>query len=372
MFLLGGSALQVDLLRAAKARYHVIVVDGNDSCALRGEADQFVHLDFSNFDELRHLALAKKPSLILTMASEPGNLTAAKVSEDLGLTYNSLDVVLNTINKIKMKKKLSESGITTADFRVVDSDTDLAAVVSDIYYPVIVKPSQSSGGRGVRLVKSDADLVFAVENARKISKDGCALVEDYIEGLQYSIETISCKSEHAILGITREYFGAPPYFAEIQHMFPANLDEDLERKVRKCVLDVLDCMGIRYGACHIEIRVSSQRNIYVIEVASRIGGWRSELIWRAKGVDYADLLICSHEQESIKIEPTFSNYSVVKMIFSEADLNRQNELHKRAEYEVSPVTWLKSKIEGGQTSLMDSAGYYFIKAENLEDAENAL
>ena len=372
VFILGGSPLQVDLLRSAKKRYHVIVVDGNFNCALRSESDEFIHLDFSDTERLHELALAKKPCLILTMASEPGNLAAAIVSSKLGLRYNPAEIVYATINKIRMKECLTAAHIPTAQFMTVTAAEQGIELKDGFAFPLVVKPSQSSAGRGVKLVNSVQDLETAVNGAKEISKDGCALIEEFIAGDQYSIETISREGQHNILGLTREYFGAPPFFAETQQMFPADIDPAKEARIRARILDTLNAFGIQHGACHIELRVTPENELYIIEIASRIGGWRSELIRNATGIDYTDLLLKSHEGSPLLPERKKSKYCLVKMIFSHSDLNREQALRSNPSYTVSPITWLKDSIIDSKSSLMDSAGYYFVEADNLKDALNAL
>ncbi len=372
LFILGGSPLQVDLLRKAKERYHVIVIDGNANCALRNESDEFVHLDFSDTERLHELALTRKPSLILTMASEPGNLAAAIVSARLGLRYNPVEVVYATINKIRMKERLTAARIPTARYMTVTADEQEVRLEDGFAFPLVVKPSQSSAGRGVKLVNSTEDLETAVNGAKDISRDGCALIEEFIAGNQYSVETISREGQHIVLGITREYFGAPPFFAETQHMFPADIDPAREAPIRQCILNILNTFGIQHGACHIELRVTPENELYIIEIASRIGGMRSELIRKATGIEYTDLLLQSHEDAPLSLEQKKNKYCLTKMIFSHADLDREQVLRKDTSYTVSEITWLKEAVVDSQSSLMDSAGYYFVEADNLKDALNAL
>lgn len=372
LFLLGGSPLQADLLRNAKSRYYVTLIDGNSTCALRTEADDFVHLDFSDVDRLYELALARQPSLILTIASEPGNLAAALVSEKLGVKYNPADVVYATINKTRMKACLVQHGIPTARYIPVESAGNEIKLEEGFSFPLVVKPSQSSAGRGVKLATSHAALIPAVADAVSLSRDGHALIEEFIAGDQYSVETISCEGRHSVLGITREYFGELPFFAETQQMFPAHLDAPTKARIEQLVLRTLDAFGVRYGACHVELRSTSSGELFIIEIASRMGGWRSELIRKATGIQYADLLLQSYEFSRIVVERKFKKYSLVKMIFGQADLERERQLRSNPVYQTSSITWLKQLTGGSRTSLMDSAGYYFVAAERLEDALNAL
>jgi len=306
------------------------------------------------------------------MASEPGNLSAAIVSNKLGLKYNPAEVVYATINKIRMKKKLTDSQIQTARYIPAMSNEKYIELGNWLNLPLVVKPSQSSAGRGVKLVNSIKDLEASIAEAKQISKDGCALVEEFIRGDQFSVETISCEGRHNILGITHEHFGAPPFFAETQQMFPADLGHDKESRIKDLIFKTLNSFGIQHGACHIELRVTPENELYIIEIASRIGGWRSELIRKALGIEYSDLLLQSYEKNQLLIEQKKSKYCLVKMIFNHKDIDREQTLRKDPTYTVSPVTWLNESVSQTQSSLMDSAGYYFVEATNLEDALNAL
>lgn len=372
LFLLGGSPLQIDLLRKAKERYNVVVIDGNPDCYLRSEADEFIHLDFSDTEKLEALAKQKQPALILTMASEPGNLAAAIVSARLNLTYNTPDVVHTTINKLHMKQRLADSRIATASYLSVTGVAERPGSLEGFAFPLVVKPAQSSAGRGVRLVSNSTELTEAIALAKAISKDGCALIEEFISGAQYSIETISCSGQHTILGITHEHFGPPPYFAETQQMFPAPVDEATAAQMHRLVRHTLNAFNIQYGACHIEVRVTSEGEIFIIEIASRIGGWRSELIRKATGIEYCELLLQAHEGVQPKLERTREKYCLVKMLFNQKDLDLEHSLDQNPIYTISQITWLKDTISQTQCSLMDSAGYYFVEANTIKDALNAL
>lgn len=372
IMILGGSPLQKDLLRNAKRRYNVVVVDGNPGCALSHESDEFVHLDFSDTERLHELALAKCPSMILTMASEPGNLAAAIVSARLGLRYNPVEVVYSTINKLKMKECLIAANIKTAEYMTAEAGEREIELKDGFSFPLVVKPSQSSAGRGVKLVNSSLDLRNAVVEAQTISADGRVLIEQFIAGHQFSVETISSEGKHHILGVTQEYFGLPPFFAETQQMFPANIDPVKESTIREFILNTLNAFKIRYGACHIELRIASNGDLYIIEIASRIGGWRSELISSAFGIEYTNLLLQSHECSPLLLKRSKNKFCIVKMIFGKVDLDRQQDLIRNPVYTVSPITWLKSSLTNSQSSLMDSAGYYFVQANNVKDALNAL
>ena len=372
VIILGGGPLQRDLIEAANKSYYVIILDGNADCALKGLADEFVHLDFSDLAKVLKFAKAKNPRLILTMANEKGNLIASLVSEKLGLYYNSVDSVKASLNKIDMKDRLSCAEIGTAKYFPLREPDDLKNIPNDFQFPLIVKPAQSSAARGVKLVKNLSELSTQMIEAQKISENGFALVEEYVDGEQYSVETVSVEGKHSIIGITKEFFSAAPYFMETQHLFPAKISEKIERKIHDIVIKVLDAFFVEVGSCHIELRLSENGDIFIIEIATRLGGWRSELANRAFGLNIAEIMLEAYERKQLNTTPNWYKFCLVKMLYSEADKIKEHELRDETRYQLDPVVKFSEGFKKQKTSLMDSAGYYYLTAETLEDIHEAL
>tara|TARA_B100001093_G_scaffold516157_1_gene594266 strand:+ start:451 stop:1584 length:1134 start_codon:yes stop_codon:yes gene_type:complete len=372
VIILGGSPLQRDLIEAANKSYYVIILDGNANCALKEIADEFEHLDFSNLDKVLKFAKTKNPKHILTTANEKGNIIAAIVSKKLGLYYNSIETVMASINKIEMKDRLSSANIGTARYFPLRISDDLKKIPNDFHFPLIVKPAQSSAGRGVKLVYNFNELSSHALKAQKVSENGFSLVEEFVEGDQYSVETVSVNGIHSIIGITKEFFSSAPYFMETQHLFPADLSSSVESKIHDIVFKVLDVFLVEVGSCHIELRLSKNGDIFIIEIATRLGGWRSELANRALGLNIAEIMLDAYGKKEINTTPNRSKFSLVKMLYAKADKTKEEKLREETKYHLDPVVHLSSGFKKEKTSVMDSAGYYYLTAETLEDIYEAL
>lgn len=372
VLILGGGPLQRDLIEAAKKFFYVIVLDGNLNCASKTISDEFMHLDFSNIEEVLKFAEEKKPKHILTMASEKGNFVAAVVSKKLGLYYNSVETVLSSLNKLEMKKRFSEAEIATAKYFPVFDLYDLKEISKNLDFPMIVKPAQSSAGRGIKLVKNFEELKKQTLLAQNISENGLAIVEEYIIGEQYSVETVSENGKHFVIGITKEFFNSVPYFTETQHLFPANLPDPQENRIKDITLKVLDAFRVQVGSCHTELRISENGDIFVIEMATRLGGWRSELAERALGINIAEIMLDAYRKKIIKIHPKWFKFSLVKMLYTKDDEIREKKLRCDSRYFIDLKVNLAESFKQDITSLMDSAGYYYLTAETLEDINEAL
>ena len=358
IFIIGGSPLQQSLLQAASVEYTTYVIDGNPDCFLRTQCDFFIYHDFSDIEGLIQYAKEIKPILTLTIAGE---------------LANSVECVYNTLNKIQMKRCFVENNIPSPKLLFVGSENNSEINYADIKFPCVVKPAQSSAGRGVRLVYNEKELKKILPQVIQISNDKHAMIEEFEEGIQYSVETISSNSKHQIIGITKEFFSNPPYFAEIEQLFPVSLNHELTMKIEKLIIQTLNALDVQVGACHIELRITPDERITIIEVASRMGGWRSELISIAYGIDYPKLLINAHNHNLEKIcFPDKHYFAMVKMVFNEDNQTRYNDLLKNKNFEVSPITWLKPLTSNAKTSLIDSSGYYFIKIDKFENLQDVI
>ncbi|WP_148570537.1 ATP-grasp domain-containing protein [Aliarcobacter cryaerophilus] len=365
VFILGGSQLQMDLiLEAKKMFFYTIVLDGDKNCIGSKWCDEFLHIDFSNKELVLEKALEYKIDAILTSATELGNITACYVGEKLGLNTNSYECSINTTNKIRMKEVLEKNSVPIIKYMIINQQ-DIKNNEHHNWneFPCIVKPSDSSAGRGVSYCSNSESLNNNLTKAINFSKNGNIIIEKYIEGKQFSVETISTNCSHSILTITREYIRGIPYIVETHQTIPATIEDNLQKKIEKFIIKILDLFNIRFGACHIEIRIDNEDNIQFIEIASRIGGWRTELINLVYGISYSQLLLFS----SLGIKREFSKQSnfkaTVKIILSYDDYLEYQENKRLGKILFSPVSIVESSLDYIGMNLCEAKGYYFI----LED-----
>ena len=366
IFILGGSKLQLDLIYEAKKLYlNVHLFDYDENCVGEKYADFFYHIDIKDKDEILKKAKEIKPIAILTIATEVGNITACYVSEKLGLKSNSYKVAIETTNKISMKSIAKKGDIKTAIYDILKKDDDINRWK---YFPAIIKPADSSASRGVSFVKDKDEIKKAIQKAFLFSTKDEVLIEEYIQGKQFSVETISSKGIHKLVAITEEYLTKLPDIIETQQLIPARIDEITSNKIEKFINNILDSFSISYGASHIEIKENSDGELYLIELASRMGGWRSELINYAYGVSYCRLLLYSVMDKSIEFEKSKDDTAIVKMILCEDDFVEYTRyLEKYPNYLIEDLNI--NNIKKSQ-HLADSNGYYFIHIENKDDISN--
>ncbi len=280
-------------------RRHLLVVGGNDSSAVTAaQLDVDVTLfqlrrlvtqnqinaarrtfvfDFEQLDETIALASAVhavQPFHATVSFWERALLPAAVVGDSLGVATNPRTAVEVTRDKLAMRTLLAQNGLDSVRFLLCEDQRDLSRFLKQVGKPVILKPTHGSGSAGVALVRSDRDVGAAWQWG--ILPDLLPLMaEEYVDGPEYSIESISVAGRHQILGATEKFTTGPPHFIETGHRFPAQLAKDVEQQVHATVSRLLSAVGHTVGPAHTEVRLTD-RGPVVIETQTRFGG---DQIW---------------------------------------------------------------------------------------------
>ena len=156
------------------------------------------------------------------------------------------------------------------------------------FYPLIVKPSDRSGSLGVAKVQSPEGLPIAVEKALHVSFKREAMVEEFIEGREISVEFISYKGQHYPLQITDKVTTEAPHFVELEHHQPSTLSYEMFEKIYDITKTALNALGVNNGASHSEYKITDEGRIVVMEIGARMGGdfIGSDLVRLSTGYDF--------------------------------------------------------------------------------------
>ena len=206
------------------------------------------------------------------------------VSEGLGTPCNSKECQALTENKYTMREQMRKCGVSIPAYQAVKSKAEKI----DIPFPVIVKPADSGGSRGVTLVNNQEELNAALDRAFDYSANQTVMIEQFIVGREFSIESISCKGKHYILQITDKVTTEAPYFVELAHHQPADLTEKQRTDITNLTVQMLDALKIENSAGHTEIKMDKEGIPYVIEMGPRMGGGyiSSDLVRLSTGYDF--------------------------------------------------------------------------------------
>ena len=223
---------------------------------------------------------------ITSIASDAAVPTVSFVAEKMGLLSNRYDDALFATNKYEMRKRFIQHDVKCPHFEIV-TVVDMPDI-DNFRFPVIVKPTDRSGSRGVLKVLHKNQLKEAVARSQAESFSGEAIIEEFISGREVSVETISWEGKHHILAITDKVTTGEPYFVELEHHQPTTFDLNLQEKIRIETRKALTAVGVRVGAGHSEYIITNNNDVYAVEVGARMGGdfIGSDLVYLSTGYDF--------------------------------------------------------------------------------------
>ncbi|GHB51735.1 hypothetical protein GCM10010347_21930 [Streptomyces cirratus] len=216
----------------------------------------------------------------------------AGLTDWLGLAGNTAEAVAACRNKATMRGVLRDAGVTQPRFAILTDLADVAGAVGAVGLPCVVKPADDSGSNGVLLcstveaVAAHAERVLAVTtNARGLPTARTVLLEEYLDGPEYSVEMFSHDGVATCVGITAKQVTAGPHFVETGHLFPAPLTGPVAGAIAETVSGALKAIGWELGPTHTEVKLT-ERGAAVIEVNPRLaGGMIPEAVRQATGTD---------------------------------------------------------------------------------------
>ena len=296
MMILGASALQVPAIKKAKEMgYEIILVDYDPDAVGFELAD--VKLVVSTLDQEEVLKQARiyKPDVVITSTSDGPVRTAAYVNEKLGkqpdLSYE--DSLCATI-KSYMRERLKECHVPIPQYFVVSNEKEFQNAVQALQGDMIVKPADNAGSRGVVLIKKDSesgktqpeDTLAVYEYSKSNSRNGVVMVEEFMEGEEVSVESMTVNGETTVVTITDKLTTPPPYFVELGHAEPSRHPAKLQEQIREITKQAVAAIRLQNGPSHTEVKLTKD-GPKIVELAARLGGdfITSRLVPMSTGVD---------------------------------------------------------------------------------------
>lgn len=316
--IIGGSYLQLPIVKKAKEmgiETHCFSWRKGAVCA--DVADYFYPISIIEKEEILKKCQEIGINGITTIASDTAVVTVNYVASRMGLLSNPDKYSEITTNKYKMRQCFLDNDVPSPKFTLVE---DLGHYqITGFRFPLIVKPTDRSGSRGVEKVLDPVQLEEAIDRARKESFEHKAIIEEYVTGREISVESISNEGKHTILQITDKVTTGAPFFVELEHHQPSSLPDGIKDRVRAIVLKALDALHIQYGASHSELKITEDGDIRVIEIGARMGGdfIGSDLVRLSTGYDFLKGVIEVALGEFHEPQITKQNYSGVYFLSEE-------------------------------------------------------
>lgn len=357
------------ILKAKELGYETHVFAWKDGSIGEKTADFFYPISIVEKEQI--LEQCKKIGIdgITTIASDLATVTVNYVAKEMGLPGNSLECNKKSTNKYEMRKAFRDSGVQTLKFKKVQSINDIENL-DNMEYPLIVKPTDRSGSRAITKIINRNELADAINRALENSFEKGAIVEEFIEGKEYSCEGITYNGKHSFLTITKKQTTGAPNFIETGHIEPSGLSLELEQKAYTEIDKALTALEITNSATHSEFKVNDKGEIKIIEIGARMGGdcIGSDLVQISTGYDYIKMVI----DVAMGIEPSFEKITTPKIASIKFILNQQDlQNYEKIKKEMPEIIYRESNFEEiGAHKVTDSStrfGFYIMKTDTINE-----
>jgi biotin carboxylase len=378
----GGSMSQRGVVDCARdLGYAICIVDGSPAAPLFAIADHRIVRSFSDvegvLEELRAREL--EPVAVATMGSDQAVEPTARLADALGLPGLSLETAAAVSDKRRMRAAFEAAGVPHPRGREADELGAAIGAWDELGPPVVVKPVDGSAQRGVTRVDARDELEPAFARARVASRRGVVVVEQYVEGDEYTVNGFCLDGEYVPATVTRRILHPPPPLGVcIRHRYPSELTGERERGAFELAAHASRAVGLSTGPSYVQMRLGGGRP-WVIEVGARLGGGKdAELAKLVIGFDTVRATVLSalgrlsrEELERSREEPVAT---VGQVAFLVVEPGRIVRLDAAPALELDGVHeagfyWREGAILPPLTSGAERLGYVVVTADSGEELD---
>ncbi|MBY0030316.1 ATP-grasp domain-containing protein [Priestia aryabhattai] len=297
---------------------------------------------------------------------------ASKISEMLQLKYQlPYEASLRCRNKKMARQKLNEAGVGEVQYRLVTSDSNLEFQLQGMEFPLIVKPSNDSGSKNVYLCKNESEITTAIKHIVKSKKnivgqtiDSDILIEEFLDGPEFSIESVTVNGQTTIIGITKKLVTPYPLSIEVGHDFPANLNTNEENEIKRLVEQSLAALDVDFAVTHTEVKLT-EKGPRIVEVNARPGGDEiPHLVKAVTGVDLkalAFLVTLGKGIDSIDLSSSTVSSASIRFLLA----NQEGKVYFDEQFQSASIKEQKWYVNNGESvqrteSNFNRLGYFIV------------
>ena len=292
LMLLGGIRYLLPVIKTAHQQgCYVITADYLPNNIAHKFSDEYVNVSIVDKEAVLRVAQEKRINGIMSFGVDPGVISAAYVAEKMGLPFQcSYEAACILQDKSRFRQFLSDNGFNCPKAKGYNNINEALRDVDFFSWPVIVKPVDSAGSKGIARVDDPKDLEIAIVNALDKSRKKCFIVEDYLEtvGLSSGSESFFVDGELKYNAFYDQYFDVNainPYTPSAECWPSCKSKEDLN-DVRQQLQFFGSLLHFRTGIFNIEWRIGKDGKVYLMEVSPRAGGNRlAEILTYATDID---------------------------------------------------------------------------------------
>lgn len=320
LMILGASDFQLPAILKAKEMGLIVgVVDIDKNAVGIPYADKYFCV--STIDEKGVYEATKKFDAdgIVTLCTDMPVRALAYTCEKMGLKGIDYQAALCSTDKGLMLNAFERERVAHPKYLIFSASDSIEKLIDDaeskIGYPMITKPTDNSGSRGIMLVKNRSQLVNAVEYSSSNGRTGNIVVEEYMRGPEFSIEIIVLDGTVHVLQVTDKLTNGSPHFVEIGHSQPTRMAEKTEKEVKDLAARAALAVGIKNGAAHAEIIVTNE-GPKLVEIGARMGGGciTTHLVPFSTGIDMTKVMIQVAIGDTPDLQRRFNKGAAIRFI----------------------------------------------------------
>lgn len=278
VLILGGGVGQLDFIKyCVSQNCEVHILDGSATTLSRKieSPNVFHHLvDIKDTTLTLATAIRINPHCVIAPSNDAGIISAARIAEHLGLAGPGVNAAELSRNKYRLRELTSEAGILSPWFRKIDMSQELSMQINQVNsFPCVVKPVAGSGSKGVLFVRDKNELVNSLHKSCKDSGESEILVEEFVEGTEYSLEGLVQERKLYVMGICKKTRSDLPYLLDTEVMFPSGLSDTQVRASMELATKVSAILQVENAPIHMEYILNSEGKPFLVECAVRAAGF---------------------------------------------------------------------------------------------------
>ena len=292
LLVLAAGLLQIPVINKAREMgYYVIAADDDPNAPGMALADKAV-VPGGLMNEEKMVAIAKEEKVdgVIHPCSEVAMNVLGRINDELHLCGISKEIAIRSTNKHLMREAFEKYGAPSPKSILTKDEEDAwATFCNEFDTNAILKPSRNSGSRGIaKVVKgiSKDEFVALYRRALDESRDHQVLIEQFIEGPEFSVEVIVWQGEPYVLAVTDKKTTEAPYFVELGHSQPSLFPDEIQQKVKEGAIAGCKALRLTNCAAHCELKVQNGE-AFLMEIGARMGGdfISTELTHLSSGID---------------------------------------------------------------------------------------
>lgn len=292
LLVLAAGLLQLPVIKKAKEMgYYVIAADDDPEASGMALADKAI-VPGGLMNEEKMVAIAKEEQVdgVIHPCSEVAMNVMGRINDELHLSGISKEIAIRATNKHLMREAFEKYGAPNPKSILTKDEEDAwATFCNEFDTNAILKPSRNSGSRGIAKVEKGIakdEFVNLYQRALEESRDRQVLIEQFIEGSEFSVEVIVWKGEPHVLAVTDKKTTEAPYFVELGHNQPSVYPVEIQKKLKDGAIAGCKALGLTNCAAHCELKIQNGE-AYLMEIGARMGGdfISTELTHLSTGID---------------------------------------------------------------------------------------